>query len=369
MSISSFDDFPVHQTSEYVRHPATSDRNFYDRYYFNLHDSKGEVFAIFGLGQYPNLGVTDAFLCVTDGTRHHVVRSSRPLGDRMNTRIGPIAIEVLEPLTRVRVRCDENEWGVAMDVTWQAAIPAFEEPRQYLRSQGKVVFDTQRFAQLGRWSGTLSVGGRSWSVTPDRWTGSRDRSWGVRPVGEPESDGIRQGINAMGGMWNYFPVLFEDHALVYMLHETDQGERRLEEAVRVWSDPKRGIDSLGRPEHAHEFQSGTRILRSSRIALPEADIVLAAKPLLCNYLSIGTGYGLDADWRHGMYQGPELVVQGKNLAVAEIKVLGQYGVVDQLGRFEYTDQRGTHTGFGLYEHGFFGPYRRYGLKDGAAVAP
>ena len=50
MAISSWDDFPVHQTSEYVRHVATSDRNFYDRYYFNLHGSSDEVMTIFGLG-------------------------------------------------------------------------------------------------------------------------------------------------------------------------------------------------------------------------------------------------------------------------------------------------------------------------------
>ncbi len=37
-----------------MRHPAPSDRNCYDRYYFNLHPSSGEYFAIFGLGQYPN---------------------------------------------------------------------------------------------------------------------------------------------------------------------------------------------------------------------------------------------------------------------------------------------------------------------------
>ena len=59
-----------------MRHPATSDRNFYDRYYFNLHPSGGEYFAIFGLGQYPNLGTTDAYCAVTRGDDHYVVRAS-----------------------------------------------------------------------------------------------------------------------------------------------------------------------------------------------------------------------------------------------------------------------------------------------------
>ena len=64
MTVTAWDDFPVHQASEWIAHPATSDRNFYDRYYFNAFDTTGEWIAVMGLGQYPNLGVTDAFATV-----------------------------------------------------------------------------------------------------------------------------------------------------------------------------------------------------------------------------------------------------------------------------------------------------------------
>ena len=43
------------------------------------------------------------------------------------------------------------------------------------------------------WSGTLTVNGTDLRVDPSTTWGSRDRSWGVRPVGEKEPDGIRQG--------------------------------------------------------------------------------------------------------------------------------------------------------------------------------
>ncbi len=364
-SISSWDDFPVHQAAEYVAHPATSDRNFYDRYYFNLHGSDGTLFAVCGIGQYPNLGVTDAFLCVADAERHRVVRASRPLADRSDLEVGPIRVEVIEPLHRLRLVCEPSGHGLALDVVWEGTVPPFEEPRQYLRSQGRVVFDTQRFAQLGSWTGSITVDGHTTAVTPDRWGGSRDRSWGVRPVGEAEPDGIRQGVNVMSGMWNYFPMQFDDHAVVYMLHETDDGERPLQEAVRVWADPERPIDHLGRPEHDHRFVSGTRVLAGSTISLPEAGLTIECTPLLANYVAIGTGYGVDDDWRHGMYHGPDLVVEGRDFAVDDIKGLGQYVIVDHVGRFEYDGK----VGHGLYEHGFFGAFERYGLTDGAAVAP
>ena len=95
--ISAWDDYPIHQTCEPIRLVATSDRNFYDRYYFNLHGSSDELFLVMGLGQYPNLGVQDAFAVVRRGPRHRVVRASRELGDRMDTSVGPFQVEVLEP--------------------------------------------------------------------------------------------------------------------------------------------------------------------------------------------------------------------------------------------------------------------------------
>jgi hypothetical protein len=365
MSISSWDDYPVHQTAEYIRHPATSDRNFYDRYYFNLHGSSDQVMTIFGLGQYPNLGVTDAFIAVGTKDKHRVIRASMPLEDRSVLQVGPISIEILDPLRSLRVKCSENEWGVEMDVIWTASHEPLEEPRQYLRREGKVVFDTMRFAQMGRWSGFLSTPDASWNVTSDNWGGSRDRSWGVRPVGEKESDGIRQGVSVMEGLWNYYPVDFDDHAIIYMLQETNDGVRELEEAMRVWHDPDRPNEWLGKPEYEHDCIPGTRMLSGSTIHFPKAGISMKCTPLLANYVAMGTGYGIEDDWRHGMYQGPNLVVQGLVNDVSDISGIGQYGIVDHVGRFEYDG----NVGFGLYEHGFWGRFEKYGLADRGATFP
>ena len=97
MSLSSWDDYPVHQAAEFIAHPATSDRNFYDRYYFNMHPSSGDWFAIFGYGQYPNLGVVDAFIDVRYGGSQHIVRSSAPLVDRGDCPSGPSALRCSSP--------------------------------------------------------------------------------------------------------------------------------------------------------------------------------------------------------------------------------------------------------------------------------
>jgi hypothetical protein len=234
-----------------------------------------------------------------------------------------------------------------------------------MRSKGRVVFDTQRLAQTGRWSGALTVGGTEMEVTPGRCWGTRDRSWGVRPVGEPEPDGIRQGELVLGGMWNYFPMQFEDHAIMYICHERDDGERPLVQAERVWTDPERPVDELGPFEHEHHLVPGTRVIDRSVLRFPDAGMEITCTPLLANFVSIGTGYGIDADWRHGMYHGPEPLTQGLVLSVDEVRGIAQYGIVDNVAEFSY----GGRVGYGLLEHGFFGPYRRYGLLDGAMGAP
>ena len=224
MTLSSMDDYPLHQTAEPIRNVATSDRNFYDRYYFNCHGCSDELFLIVGVGQYPNLGVQDAFACVRRGDKHRVVRASRELGDRMDTTVGPFRVEVIEGLKKVRVVLEPNEHGIAYDLTWEGAIPAFLEPRQFIRKYGRVYFDTMRFAQTGYWTGALEVGGERIDITPDRWWGTRDRSWGVRPVGEPEHPGIRKEEGQLGGMWNYAPMQFDDFSIVYIVNENDDGE-------------------------------------------------------------------------------------------------------------------------------------------------
>jgi hypothetical protein len=111
---------------------------------------------------------------------------------------------------------------------------------------------------------------------------------------------------------------------------------------------------------------GTRIVEKSRIAFPNAPgggFVVDATPLTHAFIAVGTGYGMDADWRHGMYQGP-LVVQGLDLDHNEVGKIGQYGVVDHVARFEYDG----NVGYGLHEHAFIGAFEKCGLRDGASGA-
>ncbi len=167
----------------------------------------------------------------------------------------------------------------------------------------------------------------------------------------------------MVGMWNYAPMQFDDHSLLYMVQEEPDGKRTLSEAIRVWNDPAREPEWLGDPEYEHTLAPGgaRMILAPSTLHFPKAPggaFSIRVTPLTHCFVAVGTGYGMDSDWRHGMYQG-KLVVQGKEWSMQELSTWGWFGIVDHAARFEIVGS--GKTGYGLHEHGFFGPFPKYGL--------
>jgi len=99
------DEYPIHQAPVPMNRVASSDRNFYDRCYFNAHDRTGEVFLVTGLGVYPNLGVIDAYATARVGDRQWSVRFSDALAERsLDQHVGGYRIDVLEPLRRLHRR-------------------------------------------------------------------------------------------------------------------------------------------------------------------------------------------------------------------------------------------------------------------------
>ena len=82
------DEFPIHQIPQPISWPGSSDRNFYDRSYFNAHDRTGDIFLITGIGYYPNLGVKDAFVLVRRGDTQTAVHLSDGIdSDRLNQHV------------------------------------------------------------------------------------------------------------------------------------------------------------------------------------------------------------------------------------------------------------------------------------------
>jgi hypothetical protein len=364
------DEYPLHQAPFSFAHAASSDRNFYDRCYLNAHDRSGEVFLITGLGQYPNLGVTDAFACVRRGDLQHTIRMSDALGpDRMNQKVGPYRIEIVDPLNELRLICDGEPWGISFDLRWRGSFPAVDESPHLLRSGPKVNLDAQRFAQVGTWEGTLKVHDEEFTVSPDVWVGTRDRSWGIRPVGEPEPAGRTAAEPAADGgfYWIYVPLRFEDFALVFIAQENADGHRTLNDALRVWPDGK--VETLGYPKYEVNYRSGTRIPESATITATNPDgspLLVEVESLGHVALSAGCGYGPDPQWTHGLWKGRDWV-EGATYDLNDPAnlIATHYSILDHVGR-AYVDGA---EGFGLFEHSCAGRHTPSGFADFSSVAP
>ena len=359
--LSPLDDYPIHQVAEPIRQVGTSDRNFYDRYYFNCLPTDGgpggeDLFLIMGMGQYPNLGVADAFAVVVHEGIHRVVRASRALGlDRMDTSVGPFSVSVLEGLEQLRFRLDDattsdtgDATSLSFDLTWRGAQRPIEEPRHVDRDAvGRIFLDACRLAQMGSWTGSLRIGDREWEVTPDAWWGSRDRSWGIRPSGEPEPPGITATLPFAGFNWLYAPVRFEDQSVFVICQTRNDGSRVLEEAVRVWRNGTgEGVEHLGRPEYDLTWDDDKRFVVAAKVRAGKLE--MDVEPWRPIHLGTGTGYGFDPEWKHGRFVG-EQVVQERHWDLGDpAQVASMFGIVDAAARYTLDGQ----PGHGLFEYLF-----------------
>lgn len=378
--LGPMDEFPVHQVPQPIAWPGSSDRNFYDRSYFNAHDRTGDIFVITGLGYYPNLGVKDAYFLVSrrdsgkfggSGDTQTAVHLSDAIDqDRLNQRVGGYRVEVTEPLKKIRIVLEETE-GIAADLSWNGLFDVVQEQPHLMRQGNRVTLDAQRFAQLGSWSGYLEIDGQRIDVDPDTWIGSRDRSWGIRPVGEAEPAGRPADPPFEGMWWLYVPMAFDDFSIVFIIQEDPNGFRSLNDCSRVFKDGR--VEQLGWPRVKIHYRSGTRIPTGATIEATAPDgtpVRFDVESKLPVPIHVGGGYGGDVDWIHGVWKG-EKFTERRTYDMNDPAVVGRtaFGVIDHVGRAVCTEGGTTTEGWGLFEHGALGRHDPSGFADWLTVAP
>jgi hypothetical protein len=234
----ALDEYPVHQVPLSMKHVATGDRNAYDRCIFHVFDHGGRALLIMGLGVYPNTGVTDAYVTLRLGDTLHAVRASDALRDdtRMNLSVGPLRIVVERPLKDFVLACAADPGdpdGLSCEITWTADFPALWEPHHLQRRGGRLTLEGRRFVQAGHCDGWIRVGGEEIALSGGEWTGTRDRSWGVRPIPGEEGGRTAEESPTEGFHWIWSPVRFEDRFLMVVAEEDADGHRSLNDATLV----------------------------------------------------------------------------------------------------------------------------------------
>lgn len=365
--LSSFDDFPIHQGTLPVAHTATADLNHYDRYFFNGYTTDASLYFALAMGLYPNRHVADAsFSVVRGGTEQVNVHASRRAPDdrRDANEVGPVKVVVVEPLQTLQILVDAPEHGLRADLTFRARSTPIQEPH-FLQQVGvRVLFDYTRLTQFGTWEGWVEVDGELTECSSSSTRGSRDRSWGIRPVGERGPTGAPLGDPQF--YWLWAPISFERYSTHFDVNEYVDGRRWHETGfVAPLDTPAEAMRAI---DYRVEWEPGTRFARSFEIDLvpwdgPARTVVL--EPLY-NFMMKGLGY-THPEWGHGVWKG-ELAVGGDRFTLP----------VDDPCALDHTHIQavcrarcGDDEGIGILEQFVIGahdPTGLTGLLDGAPGA-
>jgi hypothetical protein len=292
-----------------------------------------------------------------DGVQRSVHASGRAPIDRSVTRVGPVSVEIVEPLRVLRVRVDAPDQGLAADLTFRARTPAVEEPRIIRHSGVTVAMDYTRLTQWGTWEGSFRSGDTA--LTSAGTPGTRDRSWGVRAVGEPL--GGAPPAQPPQFFWLWAPLHFDDHCTHLALVDDAAGRHVYESACTV---PLLPADETAPIEHARtanvdvEWEPGARLARGAvvrTIGWDGKETTTRLTPLL-TFRMRGIGY-FHPSWAHGVWHDEE-AVGGSEWRTADLDPAAPENVhVQQLVRVE-SDGR---TGVGVFEQLAIGPHRPSGF--------
>ncbi|MBX7457279.1 hypothetical protein K3152_03380 [Qipengyuania sp. 1NDH17] len=363
MALSKGDEYPLHQTAEPVAYAGT-DRNFYDRYFFNGYAPDGSGFFALALGVYPHLDVADAHFSFIRGGTQYCLHASCEMGmERMAMRVGPIAIEVVEPLHALKVTVDDTD-GIAGEFTFTGRAFPIEEPRFTHRIGPRAFMDYTRMTQNGHYNGWISLDGERQDMV-DGTAGTRDRSWGVRPIGARDTQPM-PGAPVPSFFWQWTPISFPTGSLFFHVNNDSQG--RAWNTRAAWAPD--GADARdiveGHGSMRTRLEAGTRWPSGGTLSLAAhgAPEQVTFEPL-GRFQMRGLGY-THPEWGHGMHHGA-LRVEREDIDLATLDPLAPENLhVQTLVRANGSDGR---DGIGVFEQLILGPFAPLGLEgmlDGAA---
>ncbi len=322
----------------------------------------GEIIFDIGLGYHPNRNVMDAFAGVAiNGIQHNFRVSRRLRPNPLDTSVGPLKIEVLEGLRRHRLSLDPNDSGLSFDIEFLGTMNAHEEEPHFRRRQGRVTEQMARGQQLGAYRGWLEVDGQRHAITPDRWLGQRDHSWGIRA--EMRSDETAPPLTFYPPFfYAWTTVQFADRGLHVFFKERAPGEFIYlsgEEVLPLGAKPDPGRRMVG---VSHEVQWADDP-HGQTVASAEFEVVLedgskrqlSIRTRPARYFLKGGLYGGLNGWFHGDDKG-KLHSEHERWDLADPAVRKRVRTLaDQVIEVRVGDE----VGYGIIEYGVGKGYAKY----------
>jgi len=360
--LTKADDYPIHQTPEPIAYSG-SDRNFYDRYFFNGYDNEGTLFFAAALGVYPHLNIMDASFCVVyDGVQYDLHASKYLKMERLDTQVGPIGIEVIEPLQCLSLTCDDPENGLQAELIFMGRHSPIEEPRFTQRTGTRMGMDSTRMTQNGCYQGWITLKGRRFDINPETYRGTRDRSWGVRPIGmRDEQVNPDQGTPQF--YWEWAPINFATWCSYYHFNADATGTPWNTKAVLVALDNPNVHLEMTEQSSTLVLRKDTRHAQSATLKFKDAEdqqYILTLTPQF-NFYMRGLGYG-HPEWGHGLNHGTlETGFEEHKLSEVDLSSIEHFHI-QAFCEAQLETPDGSVTGSGILEQLIVGPYAPLNLE-------
>ena len=359
--ITKADDYPIHQKPTPIAEVGTS-RNFYDRYFFNGYSNDDKIFFGAALCVYPNLNIMDAAFTIAYQGIQHNVRASRILDlERLDTVVGPIEVKVIEPLQKLQVLVDDKDSGINADIIFDGFTEVLQEPQMYLYDGPRKTMDTCIMVQHGSWTGKIKIKDQIINVDKDIFNGSRDRSWGIRPVGAYDSQPTApMSLPQFYWLWN--PAHFQDFTTQFHFVDDSEGNLVNGHAVLQYRN-KKEKETFSDLEKSVEYFEGSRRVKSLIInALDKNNdkvnlqITTQKRVFMC-----GLGY-MHQEWGHGHFKGEnERTYDTYNLD--EDPHDPPFLHIQSISDITFSRKKETYVGSCILEELILGPHKPSGFED------
>jgi hypothetical protein len=281
-------------------------------------------------------------------------------GDRLKLSVGPIRIDIDKPIERTTVTIAENDGPVSGRITMTARHFPIEEPRFTRRVGTRLLMDVTRMTGNGDWEGALTVNGQTITLSPASTRGTRDRSWGIRPIGaadpQPPAGGL---LNQFYWLWT--PANFDGHAVYFHTNDDEYG--------RPWNRRAVVVPLGGEPVEFENididvtYRPGSRRVDRAQLTMREGDNRARLRfDVNRHFYMVGLGY-THPTWGHGNDHGP-LKVESETYDLAGIDDNNpQWMHIQGLAAATLEFNGDTHAGQGVVEQMFVGPHEPSGMAD------
>jgi hypothetical protein len=324
------DEHPLHQITTSFAGVAGSDPQWNDGHYVCFCDLEGTVCLTSNVRLYQNNDVLDGFICLRHAGRQHNIRLSRRLRpDIDHYGVGPLRIELVEPMRTLRLVLDENEFGIACDVLCHSTVRPYEDPVEVTRLDGRLLSERATYELVGSCDGWVDVGGQRHQLTPERASFFRNHSWGNQAGRGGPRYGAPRPPRRVPGVRQWVLFRAGGHGGFYFFDPS--GRAASGKGAVLFADRSVPVTGI---EHELEFYDGGRRVQRGTFQLTDAD----GEQRSYSFTDLGWVYcqgggyfgGFDDGLGQGVYRG-DYHVEGEVWDVSHPTT-----IVDEAGRsFEF----------------------------------